>query len=110
LTGIGYKAIQEDGHECGGPCPYGIDDNYNYFWMFDVNDILSAGSESEPRPYSYGIWDVPFDDNGAHGIIGGTYDQVSSTLYIVLRDAAQVGDYDRPPLVVTFSVPILNSS
>ena len=25
-----------------------------------------------PRPYYYrGVWDVPFDDNGEHSIIGG---------------------------------------
>ena len=105
VTGIGYKAVQENNHTCGGPCPYGVDDYYNYYWFFDVQEILDAPFPHSPRPYQYGIWDIPFDDNGKHNVIGGTYDPIDSILYVVLANAGRVGEDDRPPLIVAFDVP-----
>jgi len=104
-TGIGYKAVQEDGNQCGGPCAFGPNDYYNYYWMFDINEILSADTVSSPRPYAYGIWDVPFDDYGRHSIIGAAFSPPN--LYVALANAGQVGTYDRPPLIVSFTVPSL---
>jgi hypothetical protein len=104
-TGIGYKAIQDDGTLCGGPCPYGADDSYNYYWLFDVAEILAAENVFDPQPYDYGIWEVPFDDSGDHKVIGGTFDPVGGILYVALSGAGQVGDYDRPPLIITYTLP-----
>jgi len=104
-TGIGYKAIQEDGHECGGPCPYGTDDYYNYYWFFDAAEILVADNVFDPQPYAYGVWEVPFDAGGAHAVIGATLDPDGGILYVALANAAQLGEYDRPPLIITFALP-----
>ncbi len=104
-TGIGYKAVQDDGNVCGGPCPYGADDSYNYYWLFDVADILAAENVFDPQPYEYGIWEVPFDNDGAHKIIGATLDPATGTLYVALGNAGQLGDYDRPPLILTYALP-----
>jgi len=103
-TGIGYKAVQENGIECPGPCPYGTDDYYNYYWMFDIEEILAAETVSDIRPYDYGAWDIPFSNNGLNSIIGATYDTTSRMLYIALQNAGQMGLYDRPPLIVTFAL------
>jgi len=104
-TGVGYKAIQDDGYECGGPCAYGADDAYNYYWLFDIDDILAAENVFDPQPYDYGIWELPFDDNGNHRIIGATVDPEDGVLYVALGNAGQVGAYDRPPLVLTYALP-----
>ena len=109
-SGIGYKAVQADGHVCGGPCPYDPTDRYNYVWLYAVDDILAAEcAPTTPRPYYRGVWDVPFDDNGEHSIIGGSWDETEGTLYVALAEAAQVGTYDRPPLIVTFSISAQSS-
>lgn len=105
-SGIGYKAVQSDGNVCGGPCSYDPDDNYNYIWLFSVDEILAAGNPSDAIPYFYGIWEVPFDAGGAHRVIGATFDDNSGTLYVALADAGQLGTYDRVPLIVAFSVPL----
>ncbi|MBW2458913.1 MAG: hypothetical protein JRI68_30720 [Deltaproteobacteria bacterium] len=104
-TGIGYKAIQEDGGECGGPCAYGPEDYYNYYWLFDVEEILAADNVFDPQPYDYGIWEVPFDDGGQHPVIGATFDPEGGVLYVALGNAGQIGDYDRPPVIVTYALP-----
>jgi hypothetical protein len=103
-SGIGYKIVQDDGNECGGYCAYHADDYYNYYWFFDLDDILAASEPYEPRPYAFGRWSVPFDDGGEHRIIGGTFDESGRVLYLSLDAAGQVGDYDRPPVIVAFRV------
>lgn len=72
--------------------------------MFDIKTILAAGNVWDCRPYDYGVWNVPFDNNGLNPIIGGTFDADTRTLYVVLANAAQTGAYDRPPLIVTFTI------
>ena len=59
----------------------------------------------DPQPYAYGIWDVPFDEGGRHEVIGATLDTDTETLYVALANAGQLGDYDRPPLILTYSLP-----
>ena len=104
-NGIGYKAVQDNGYECPGPCPYTAGDQYNYYWFFDVDEILAASDVYEPRPYAYGKWSIPYDKNGEHLIIGGTFDDVTNTLYLALDGAAIVETYEKPPLIVTFKIP-----
>ena len=108
-SGIGYKITQDNGNLCGGPCPYRHDDVTNAYWLFDVNEILAADSVHLPRPYAYGSWAVPFDADGRHAIIGGAFDPESATLYLSLANAGQVGTYDRPPLIVGYSVPSIGT-
>jgi len=103
--GIGYKAVQDDGNVCGGPCPYAVGDSYNYYWLFDVDEILAARNVSDPRPYDFGVWSLPYDDEGRYKIVGATFDPADGVLYVALGEAGQVGEYDRPPLILTYSVP-----
>jgi len=103
-SGIGYKITQDDGNLCGGYCSYSAADNYNYYWFFDLDEILSADEVYSPRPYAYDRWAVPFDDDGAHRIIGATFDPDQLRLYLALAGAGQVGDYDYTPLIVVFGL------
>lgn len=108
-SGIGYKITQDSGNLCGGYCAYDADDYSNAYWLFDLNDILAADEVHLPQPYAFGEWSVPFDDNGQHPIIGGTFDPASASLYLALGNAGQVGTYDRPPLIVVFDVAAASS-
>ncbi|GAA0413183.1 hypothetical protein GCM10009133_21910 [Cocleimonas flava] len=103
-SGIGYKITQDNGNLCGGPCTYEADDNYNYFWLFDVNDMLTAEDPWLVQPISYGKWSHPYDKAGKHNILGASYDDATSTLYMTLSNAGQVGTYDRPPLILAYKV------
>ncbi|WP_340200004.1 hypothetical protein [Ascidiimonas sp. W6] len=104
-SGIGYKTTQDNGNLRGGYCSYQASDNYNYYWFFDVEEILSAENVYDPRPYAYGEFLISFDDFGANRIIGGTFDHKSNMLYLALKSAGRVGQYDRPPLIVGYRVP-----
>ena len=106
-SGIGYRITQDDGDLCGGHCSYQADDNYNYYWLFDVREILAASHMSDPRPYSYGRVSVPFDNEGNFKITGGTFDPDTGMLYLTLARAGSVGQFDRPPLIVGYQIPIL---
>ena len=104
-SGLGYKIIQESGRLCGGPCPRDGADSDNYYWFYDLDEILAAESPSDPRPYAYGAWEPPFGPSGSHKIIGGAFAPDRGLLYLALGGAGQVGEYDRPPLIIAFEVP-----
>lgn len=103
-SGIGYKITQNNGNLCGGPCPYDRDDVYNYFWIFDVDDMLEADNPWSVSPISYGKWSHPYDKSGAREVIGGTYDDQNNILYLSIRGAGQIGNYDRPPLIISYKI------
>jgi hypothetical protein len=107
-SGIGYKITQDNGKLCGGPCAYENSDIYNYFWIFDVNDMLNADEPWKVSPISYGKWSHPYDRSGARGILGGTFDEQTSTLYLTLEKAGQVGTYDRAPLILSYKIKAKN--
>jgi hypothetical protein len=62
--GIGYKDEDENGRRGGGYGTYISTDNGPWFWVYDLNEILSAENPHEPRPIEYG----PLALN--HGIAG----------------------------------------
>jgi hypothetical protein len=69
-----------------------------------VEDIANAGNPWEPRPYAHGVWELPYaTDPASHRVIGATVGD--GVLYVALANAARVGTYDRPPLILTFDLP-----
>jgi hypothetical protein len=103
-SGVGYKIIQDEGIQCAGPCPYSAADVYNYFWLFEVKDIANAQNPWEIQPISYGKWSHPYDNSGLNILLGAPYDNNSSTLYLSIENAAQTGNYDRPPMILAYRV------
>jgi hypothetical protein len=103
-SGIGYKITQNNGKVCAGPCSYNSNDVYNYFWIFDVNEMLSAEHPWTVQPISYGKWSHPYDNNGTREVIGGTFDDQNNILYLTISGAAQIGAYDTPPLIIGYKV------
>lgn len=103
VGGLGYKITQDTGETCGGPCPYLANDSYNYYWLFDMNEIINAPRVSAPRPYAYGKLSIPFDQNGRYKIGGGAYDSQSGSIYLSLIGADTL-EGSRTPLIVSFGV------
>ena len=114
-SGIGYKATQNNGNLCGGPCPYDADDEYNYYWLFDLDDLLDVKNGIiEPydvRPYDHGVFEVPFqyDDYYSepefHPIVGGDFDADSGILYLTIFDGGASGSpYQKNPAIVAYSI------
>ena len=104
-SGAGYKITQEDsGILCGGYCAYQNSDYYNYFWLFDINDIVEAEQPWLARPISYGKWSHPYDTAGTKQLLGATYDINNNTLFISIENAGQIGKYDRPPLILAYKI------
>ena len=103
-SGIGYKITQDTGIVCSGQCTYEQSDSYNYFWLFDLNDMLLAANPWDIQPISYGKWSHPYDNNGQNRVIGATFNDQSNTLYVSLANAGRVGNYDYAPMIVAYRV------
>lgn len=113
-SGIGYKITQDDGNKCAGYCTYEAADNYNHYWLWDLNDLLDvqAGrlAPSAVRPYAYGKFPAPFQEAGRlNRIGGGTFDEASGTLYLSLIDAdpTQAG-FRRAPVIAAYRFPAVS--
>ncbi|WP_235296163.1 right-handed parallel beta-helix repeat-containing protein [Portibacter marinus] len=115
-SGIGYKATQNDGYLCGGPCPYHAEDYYNYYWLWDVNDLAKVKSgimnPHDVRPYTYGQFTVPYQidaNKGSvefHEISGGSFDPSSGILYLSISDGGTPSNsvYGRVPAIAAYRI------
>jgi hypothetical protein len=108
ISGVCYKCTQDDGTECGGYCAPLANDYSQYYWLWDVNDMLAVKNGTKQpfdvRPYDYGILATPFESY-AHQIGGGDFDPASGLLYLTIQraDTAQ-GTYANPPVVVAYQI------
>lgn len=103
-SGIGYKITQDDGSKCAGSCAYEHDDYYNYFWIYDMKDIVKSHKGElrahELRPTSYGRLDL-FDHR--YLIIGADFNRETNKLYLLIDelDDTQNKFEKQPALLVT---------
>lgn len=106
-SGVGYKATQDNGNVCGGPCAYKANDYDNYYWLFDMNELLKAKAGQiqyhSLMPYSYGRLSIPYAKNGFNAISGATYDSAKGLLYVSL-ERGQVLEYSWVPTIVAFKI------
>ena len=108
-SGVCYKCVQDSGNECGGYCPPEADDRYQYYWLWDVNDLVAVRSGTlqahEVRPYDYGKFSTPFQAGGTKEIGGGSFDPATGKLYLsVKRGDTEQGRYATPPVIVVYDV------
>ncbi|RJG42342.1 hypothetical protein [Motilimonas pumila] len=112
-SGLGYKITQNNGHTCGGPCAYDSRDYYNYYWLFDMKDMIAVQQgvkqAYEIRPYDYGLLDTPYKNlqmapEKVNLISGANYDAASNQLFVVLKGAGQLGHYDNPPVILVYQI------
>jgi hypothetical protein len=106
-TGGWYKITQTEGQLCGWPCATSKYDYYNYYWFWDVNDLIKVKQwliESyEVKPYEYGKFDIPYGDHD-HLIKWWSYDHVNEILYLNLHQAYQKSQYTKLPVIQWFKV------
>lgn len=112
-SGIGYKITQDNGFQCGGPCPYKASDIYNYYWFYKVNDLLSVSRGEklpyELTPYDYGEFKLPFQnqDTIPKLIIGASFDEASNTLFFMLGGADKLqSQYEKAPLILSYRIDL----
>lgn len=111
------------GHESGiayGTPPYGGDkgyytidqnDNHAMCWAFDIADLAEVYAGTNPdantvMPTSYGRVSIPFASNTRNlpWVTGGCVDEANGIIYLMVRDANDLGGYNRPPVIVAYRV------
>jgi hypothetical protein len=104
--GIGYKIVQDNGNRAGGPAPYLHKDWQNYFWIYDLQDVLPVlegkATPHDPRPVHYGELPV----FAAGGIIqGADFVPATGRLYILIGSADTTQSrYERQPVLLVYSL------
>jgi len=113
VGGVGYKIIQDNGNLCGGPCSNLAADNYNFYWLWDLNDLIAVKRGEklsyEIMPYSYGVFDAPFQPpSGANKIVGGAFESTEHVLYLVIENGdLEQNKYEPLPVIVAYRIPAL---
>ena len=107
-SGLGYKIAQDNGALCAGDYPCENDDVYNYFWFFDVTEMLESQNPWDVRPISYGKLSHPYDMSGVKTVLGSTYDKNNKTLYLSKINKAHTIEYDRPPTIIAYKIEAKN--
>lgn len=96
---IGYKGRNITGKYKDGSFVYNPSDVYNYFWLFDINEMLETPNTYDVKPFSYGKWVFPYDG----GVIGAAFDN-NNMLYISVYGAGAYKEYDRPPMILAYKI------
>jgi hypothetical protein len=109
-TGVGYKIVQDNGVQSGGYSSRAVKDNYHYYWLWDVNDLVQvrAGkiAAHDVRPYEYGVFHTPFA-NSSQSLGGGTIDAATGRIYLTAQGAdREQGRYANPPVVMAYEVAL----
>ena len=110
-SGVGYKPTQDNGNVCGGYCSYEAADNYNYYWLWDLDDLLAVKSGEmnayDVVPYEYGEFTTPFQPTtGMYRIVGGAFDSARNILYLSLRNVDwSQSIYEPAPVIIAYRIP-----
>jgi hypothetical protein len=109
-SSIGYKIKQNNGNMCGGPCAHDAKDYYNYYWIFDVQDLLKAQNNkiksSAIQPIKVGKLALPFQpSNNVKKLIGADFDYASSRLWMLIEnvDNSQ-NEFEAAPVMVIYKL------
>jgi len=114
-NGIGYKITQDDGRECGGACPYVASDIYNYYWLWDVDDLIKVQQgllkPHALEPYDYGRLELPFQNQPVFAkprlMIAAHYNYENQAVYFMLGDADSLqNQYESAPVLLKYSIEI----
>lgn len=108
-SGVGYK-LERGGEVCSGYCSVDPADNYNYYWLWDMNDLVAVRDgklpANWPKPYESGVFNIPFKSGAAMARIGGgSYDQVTGRLYLSLLNVNNtLGREFNPPVIAAYKI------
>ncbi|MGC1516226.1 MAG: T9SS type A sorting domain-containing protein [Maribacter sp.] len=108
-SGVCYKCTQDNGNLCGGYCPPQAQDAYQYYWLWDMNDLVAVKEgrllAHEVTPYDYGKFNSPFQAGGSKDIGGGSFDPSTGNLYLSIQSGdTEQGTYARPPVITVYNV------
>jgi hypothetical protein len=109
-SGIGYKITQNTGKVCGGACPHDQYDIYNYYWIWNMNDLLQVKQNKlkphQPKPVHYGEITLPFQPSrGINEIVGASFDDKQNKLYILIYNADRLqSKYEKAPVMAIFDL------
>lgn len=107
-SGVGYKIVQDNGRRTGGYSSFAVKDNYHYFWLWDVNDLIRVRAGEiqahDVRPYQHGIFRTPFEGSSQR-LGGGAFDASTGRIYLTAQTAdREQGRYANPPVVMAYKV------
>ncbi|MBU2946536.1 T9SS type A sorting domain-containing protein [Zobellia uliginosa] len=107
-SGVCYKCTQDNGNLCGGYCPPVASDRYQYYWLWDMNDLMAVKNGTlkayEVMPYNHGLFESPFQETGNKGIGGGSFDPSTGNLYLTIQSGdMEQGTYSNPPVVAVYN-------
>ncbi|MEM8485763.1 MAG: T9SS type A sorting domain-containing protein [Bacteroidota bacterium] len=113
-SGVCYKCTQTDGTLCDGFCAPDVNDYAQYYWLWDVDDMVDVRDGFVPphalRPYAYGSFPTPIQ-GPTPAISGATVDFDTGTLYMALRAAdTQQGEFNNPPIIAAYALPVTSQS
>lgn len=81
-SGVCYKCTQDNGRLCGGYCTPKANDNYAYYWLFDIKDFVKVQNGEmkswEVQPYDYGKFPKTF----SRDIGGASFDPTTVCLFL----------------------------
>lgn len=83
-------------------------DVYNYYWLYDVNDLVAAKNglinPVSIKPYKAGEFNAPYQGSLINKVSGGSFDPASGQLYLTISDADkyQGGQSPFPPVIAVF--------
>lgn len=105
-SGVGYKITQDSGRRCGGYCPFQTADMDNYFWLYDLQDLLPVSEARNPlhdqRPTHFG--ELPIFAAGSL-IAGADFHRKSGKLFLLITDADPLQNrYERQPIILIYSL------
>ena len=105
-SGVGYKIVQDNGRRTGGYSSFAVADNYHYYWLWDVNDLVRVATGQmkphEARPYEHGIFRTPFEGSSQR-LGGGAFDASTGRIYLTAQKAdRKQGRYANPPVVTVY--------
>ena len=97
---------------CGGYCMVNPDDVYNYYWLYDVLDMIKVKNgevaPSDVKPYATGKFNAPFQKTltGSYKFLplgSASYDAQHSELYVSIQQAGSSGmENNRPPVIAVY--------
>lgn len=111
-TGVCYKcqvANRQDNSTCGGYCARDASDYSQYYWLWDLDDLLEVKKGKlaayAVQPYAYGPWQSAFHE-ASYKLGGASFDPDSKQLYLSLLEADTTqGEFDKPPIILVYRIP-----
>jgi len=102
----GERWTDNAGNVADGYSIYDHDDRGEFYWFYDLNDLLDADAPHTPKPYAYGYYSNFYSPEGLpsgkrNDVVSGSWDMANKLLYLSLPYVDRTYDgYSRNPVIV----------